>query len=281
MFVDKARGADTRKIKEVMMNKILTLKSLDKAFGGNTVLSGFNMEVFRGEILGLLGPNGSGKSTLLDTITGFTPLDAGEVIFNGQSIGRSPSFIRAQNGIRRTFQLPQMPEKMTVLEVLISAQPQGSGVFGSVFRGRRFRENEKTGRQKAMALLEQLSLMPVKDNRANEISGGQKKLLSIGCALMGEPELLLLDEPTAGVHPNVRSNLTNILKEINNSGITMIIIEHDMFFINSLCDRCVVLDRGQLIADCQPSELSSNPRVIQAYLGGSSDEIMSVQGVAV
>src|SRR5699024_6089471 len=108
---------------------------------------------------------------------------------------------------------------------------------------------------KAMALLEQLSLVPVKDNRANEISGGQKKLLSIGCALMGEPELLLLDEPTAGVHPNVRSNLTNILKEINNSGITMIIIEHDMFFINSLCDRCVVLDRGQLIADCQPSEL--------------------------
>src|SRR5699024_3315594 len=127
--------------------------------------------------------------------------------------------------------------------VLISAQPQGSGVLDSVFRGRIFKENEKTGRQKAMALLEQLSLVPVKDNRANEISGGQKKLLSIGCALMGEPELLLLDEPTAGVHPNVRSNLTNILKEINNSGITMIIIEHDMFFINSLCDRCVVLDR--------------------------------------
>lgn len=261
------------------MNKILTLKGLSKAFGGNQVLSNFDLDVDAGEILGLLGPNGSGKSTLLDTITGFTPLDSGEVWFKDKAIQHSAPFVRARNGIRRTFQLPAMPEKMTVLEVLMASQPAMSGVWSSLLRDRGFITAEKQGHDKALAMLEELSLIKVKENIAQEISGGQKKLLSIGCALMAEPEIILLDEPTAGVHPNVRSDLVNILKRVNRQGITLIVVEHDMNFINALCARCVVLDRGELIANCKPEELVRHPRVVQAYLGGNADMTFA-QGVA-
>ncbi|SEK83581.1 amino acid/amide ABC transporter ATP-binding protein 1, HAAT family (TC 3.A.1.4.-) [Roseateles sp. YR242] len=247
---------------------ILQVRSLAKAFGGNLVLQDVSFDVQPGEIVGLLGPNGSGKSTLLNTITGFEAIDAGEVLLQGRSIGRLPAHRIVAEGVGRTFQLPSMPTKMSVIEVAMAAAIAHHGFWGTLLGTRAAAEAEAQSRAKAQALLDELLLTPVRDLPASTLSGGQRKLLGIVCALMGEPRLLMLDEPTAGVHPNLRNDIVNALKRLNGQGMTLVVVEHDMHFIRELCTRCVVLDRGHIVASCAPAELAQNERVLQAYLGG-------------
>jgi branched-chain amino acid transport system ATP-binding protein len=250
---------------------ILKVRSLAKAFGGNKVLQDVTFEVQPGEIVGLLGPNGSGKSTLLNTITGFEAIDAGQVLLEGKSIGKLPAHrIVSEEGVGRTFQLPSMPKKMSVIEVAMAAATRQHGFWGSLLGSPGARQAEAAARAKATALLDELLLTKVRDLPAAALSGGQKKLLGIVCALMGEPRLLMLDEPTAGVHPNLRNDIVNALKRLNAQGMTLVVVEHDMHFIRELCTRCVVLDRGHIVASCRPEELASNERVLQAYLGGGA-----------
>jgi len=245
----------------------LDIRSVAKAFGGNQVLQDVSAQVAAGEIVGLLGPNGSGKSTLLNVITGFAAADAGTVYFDSQRIDHLPAHRIVQTGMARTFQLPSMPSKMSVMEVAMAAVTTHHGLWETLLASRGARAAERTARNRAERLLDELLLTAVRDLPAASISGGQKKLLSIVCALMAEPRMLLLDEPTAGVHPNLRRDIAQALQRLSDQGMTLVIVEHDMHFIRDVCTRCIVLDRGQIIASCRPDELTRNARVLQAYLG--------------
>ncbi|MEA9390092.1 ABC transporter ATP-binding protein [Acerihabitans sp. TG2] len=249
------------------MKPLLHVSNLSKAFGGNKVLEQIDFVVGQGEILGLLGPNGSGKSTLLNTISGFTTVDTGEIMIDQLHIDRLPTYQLVGKGIARTFQLPVMPEKMSVMEVVLAAGIRHHGFWSSILPLPSARLAEREDREKASALLDELLLTKVRDLPAAALSGGQKKLLGIACALMGSPKLLMLDEPMAGVHPNLRNDIVDTLKRLNRGGLSLMIIEHDMHFIRDICHRCIVLDRGHIVATCRPDELTNNAKVLEAYLG--------------
>jgi len=247
------------------MSALLSIEALCKGFGGNRVLRGVDLHVAPGEIVGLLGPNGSGKSTLLNIVSGFASADGGRIRFQGQDITRLPAHHIVQCGMARTFQLPSLPSRMRALEVVLAADTRQHGVWATLLG--RARTADKAARERAQQLLDALLLTKVQSLAASTLSGGQKKLLSIACALMGNPRLLMLDEPTAGVHPNLRRDMAQTLRQLRAQGITQLIVEHDMTFVREVCTRCVVLDRGQIAADCAPDALSSHPKVIEAYLG--------------
>lgn len=245
---------------------MLKTEAIAKHFGGLEVLSNVNLAVEAGEIVGLLGPNGSGKTTLLNILSGFLRPSGGHIRYDGREIGGLAPEAIARLGIRRTFQLPRMPEKMSCAELLLTAvdQPAGTRLFawpGSA------RAEARSARKRAFEMLEHLELTRVAHQPASGISGGQQKLLALGAAILGGARLLLLDEPTAGVNPTLRLRLVETLQEIRRQGVTLVVVEHDMGFIGRLCDRCVVLDRGVLIADCKPEHLMENERVVEAYLG--------------
>ncbi|MGC6387729.1 ABC transporter ATP-binding protein [Ewingella sp. S1.OA.A_B6] len=249
------------------MTTLLTVDDISKAYGGNQVLKSVTFDLKKGEILGLLGPNGSGKSTLLNAISGFTSIDNGTINVGTERIDKMPPHRIIRTGIARTFQLPAMPAKMTVMEVVMSAGTRHHGIWNGLLSLPSGRRAEREDSVKATALLDTLLLTHVRDLPAAALSGGQKKLLGIACALMGEPNILMLDEPMAGVHPNLRQELVETLISLSRQGISLIIIEHDMHFIKSLCQRCIVLDRGHIVASCHPDDLSKNQDVLDAYLG--------------
>lgn len=251
-----------------MSKTLLDISHVAKSFGGNEVLSDVSLTVQSGEIVGLLGPNGSGKSTLLNAASGFMPIDQGDVLFCGKSVRNMSPHQIVKQGIARTFQLPSMPSKMSVIEVLVAAGANSHGLWRSLWRSSIDVQADQQILQRAHELIDSLMLTRVKDLSARALSGGQKKLLSIACGLMRSPKLLMLDEPTAGVHPNLRRDIVKILQKINqDNGISQLIVEHDMYFVREVCTRCVVLDRGHIVADCTPDELVNHPRVIEAYLG--------------
>jgi branched-chain amino acid transport system ATP-binding protein len=249
------------------MSTMLRLQDVYKAFGGNQVLTGLNFHVSEGEIVGLLGPNGCGKSTVLNAITGYCGIDRGVVEVRGERVSGLTAHQIAARSVRRTFQLPSMPRRMTVEEVVMAASTLSHGLFSTLWRSAAVRRLERETRARARQLLDELLLAKVAHLPAASLSGGQKKLLGIACAMMEQPALLLLDEPMAGVHPNLRAELASTLKRINGQGVTLVIIEHDMHFIAETCGRCIVLDKGKTVADCLPSELASHESVVEAYLG--------------
>lgn len=250
-----------------MTQTILEVNNLARSFGAFQVLQDVQFLVKKGDIVGLLGPNGSGKSTLLNIISGFIAPDRGTVLLDGKCISSMPTFRIVKEGLARTFQLPVMPQKMSVLEVAMAADTSMHGVMSTLVRGASIRKAERDTRERAMHLLDELLLTRVSHLPASAISGGQKKLLGIVCALMARPRLLMLDEPTAGVHPNLRQDIVRALHRLNEQGMTLVIVEHDMHFIREACNRCIVLDQGHIVASCKPVELTSNERVVQAYLG--------------
>lgn len=252
------------------MTPLMQIDNVSKAFGGNRVLEDVSVTLHQGEILGLLGPNGSGKSTLLNAISGFTPIDGGAIRVAGQRIDKLPTHRIIQSGVARTFQLPAMPQKMTVMEVVMAAGTRHHGFWSSLLSLPGARRAEEEDKRKAQGLIDALLLTPVRDLPAAALSGGQKKLLGIACALMGDPKILMLDEPMAGVHPNLRRDIVETLLRLNREGLSLVIIEHDMHFIRELCRRCIVLDRGHIVASCRPDELANNQQVLDAYLGRSA-----------
>lgn len=244
-------------------------EGLGKSFGSVKVLEGVDLDIRAGEIVGLVGPNGSGKTTLLNCLSGFVRPDQGTIAYGGTRVDRLPDWRVSRMGIRRTFQTAAQPMKMSVLETMLcgGSLPIGSAPIRGLLR-RRARATEQAGAvRKALDLLDFLSLSPMVQEPAGRLSGGQKKLLSLGVALMTDPKVLLLDEPTAGVNPTLRLTIADRLKDVNAAGTTLLVIEHDMGFIGRLCERVYVLDKGTVIASCRPDELKDNPRVVEAYLG--------------
>jgi branched-chain amino acid transport system ATP-binding protein len=248
---------------------MLLAEGISKHFSGIVALRGVHMEVSPGEIVGLVGPNGSGKSTLLNALSGFIRPDSGKVIFDGQRIERRRPWDIAQRGLQRTFQLPTPPQRMTVLEVMLTGArlPRGATMSQSLLRPRRVRAEQRKAIERAEQLLDELTLIDLKHDSAGSLSGGQQKLLALGVALMGDPKLLLLDEPTAGVNRTLRRALVARLRAVNEAGTALVVVEHDMGFVGELCGRVYVLDKGEPVTCCVPSELVSNPRVVEAYLG--------------
>ena len=249
---------------------MLSVKNIHKSFDGLKVLNGISVEVEDYSITGIVGPNGSGKTTLFNIISGFYTNDTGEVIFKEEKIdGLSPSE-RARKGICRTFQVSKAPTKMTVLENMLLACGNhiGEGIVGALFKWRQVSNIEKANFKKALELLELVRLEKLANEYAGNLSGGQKKLLSLARVLMADPQLILLDEPTAGINPTLTMELLNVMKDLREDKKTFLIIEHNMKVISAICDKVYVLDLGVKIAEGTPEEIQRDETVLKAYLSG-------------
>lgn len=246
------------------MTNILEVRGLRKKYYQLEAVAGVDFEVREGEILGLIGPNGSGKTTLFDCITGVQRSSAGEVRFLGRRITRLKPHSVYKLGIGRTFQLVQLFPGMTVLDNMIMAIQESEGTLLS----RLFKLDESADVEKAIALLEFLSIIHLKDECARNLSYGQQKLLDLGMVLMSDPKLIMLDEPMAGVNATLGKEIGERLIELNERGCSFLVIEHNMRVVMSLCHRIVVLDGGKKIAEGLPEEIQRNERVLTAYFGG-------------
>ncbi len=242
------------------MTALLTADGLTKRFGGIAAVAACSFAVPEGTIAALVGPNGSGKTTLFNLLTGYLRADAGSMTFAGRRFRRPDPTKLYRAGLTRTFQQARIFPQLTLVENLIAAiqQPWRAIVCRAVGRADRAR---------ALELLEQFGLAGHAQERAGSLSYGQKKLLEFATVLMGKPRLVLLDEPTAGVNPVMIEAIERHVRELNASGLTFLIVEHNMNLVMRLCDPVIVLDHGTKLAEGRPAEIQSDPRVLDAYLG--------------
>lgn len=255
---------------------LLSAKGLSKSFGGIRAVNNAYLDVPQGSITGLIGPNGAGKTTLFNLLSNFIRPDKGEVFLDGQPIHQLPPYQIALKGCVRTFQVARVLSRLTVLENMLLASPgqTGENFLNVWFQGAKIRQQEQDNHEKALEILDSIGLVEKAQDYAGALSGGQRKLLEIGRALMTEPKLILLDEPAAGVNPTLIGQISDHIIEWNRQGIpwnpqgiTFLIIEHNMDVIMSLCHHVWVLAEGTNLADGIPSEIQKNERVLKAYLG--------------
>jgi branched-chain amino acid transport system ATP-binding protein len=249
----------------------LSLSSVAKSFGGFKAVDDISLEVPVGGLVGIIGPNGAGKSTLFSLITGFLAPDAGTVSLRGEDITRLATHERARRGMVRTFQVPREFSHLTVRENLMVAAPGQSGetLRGLFLRPATVRAEEAAIAARVADTIALLRLEPVADMPAGRLSGGQKKLLELGRALMTNPSLILLDEPFAGVNPVLIEALSELIRRLNARGTGFLIIEHDLPALTRLVTTLHVMDRGRLLASGAPAEVLAAPEVREAYLGGA------------
>jgi len=248
---------------------MLTISGVARSFYGVAALRGVDLSIARGTITGLIGPNGAGKSTLFNVVSGLYAPNAGSIRFDGQEItGRQPDDI-VRRGLIRTFQLARGFPKLSVFQHLMlygPAQP-GEGLWDALTSSRRSREREAQLSEKAWQIAKRLRLDSVIDNPVTALSGGQKKLVEIGRALMADPRMILLDEPMAGVNPTLTAQIAEHLVSLNKSGITICLIEHDMALIRDLCDPVIVMADGKTLTAGRFDDVVADSRVQEAYLG--------------
>ncbi len=241
----------------------LEIDNLSKNFFHLPALRSVSLSVERGDLLGLIGPNGSGKTTLFNCVTGVLRPSGGRVRFAGEDITSLGSDAVYHRGISRTFQLIQLFPEMTVVENLLMAAQERKGTL----LGRLVRRDETEEMDRALRLVEYLGLSGVGASPAADLSYGQQKLLDLGMALMPDPQLILLDEPMAGVNPTMIKALVAYIADLNARGYTFVVIEHNMEVVMSLCRRLVVLSQGAKIAEGRPAEIHGDPAVMGAYFG--------------
>ncbi|MBW8906511.1 MAG: ABC transporter ATP-binding protein [Betaproteobacteria bacterium] len=248
---------------------MLAAAELTKSFGGFQALAGCSLEIAPQTITGIIGPNGAGKSTLFNVLGGLLAPESGDVLFEGRSILGLRADERARIGLVRTFQISRELGELTVLEnmLLASRQQDGEAVWRTFFTPAHVRAQERAAIAKARALLEQVALWSHANEPAKNLSGGQKKLLEISRALMLEPKIILLDEPTSGVSPAMTEALGKAILQLRDRGVTFAIIEHDMDVIARLCAPIYVLAGGRTLIRGSFREVASNEEVMKAYLG--------------
>ncbi len=248
---------------------LLAASGVCKNFGGLKAVDNAEIQVAKGSITGLIGPNGAGKTTFFNLLSNFIHPDKGRVIFDGEPIENRNSYQIAQMGMVRTFQVARVLSRLSVVEnVMLGAQKQTGENFWRVwFQPQLVAQEEKQIRERAMAVLESVGLAHKAQDYAGALSGGQRKLLEMGRALMTNPKLILLDEPAAGVNPKLIEEICDRIMSWNRDGLTFLIIEHNMDVIMSLCDRVWVLAEGQNLATGTPAEIQTNSQVLEAYLG--------------
>ena len=248
---------------------LLEVRDLVKDFGGLRAVNGFSFTIAEQEILGLIGPNGSGKTTCINIITGYYKPTEGEIIYNGEEIqGKKPWKI-AQMGILRTYQRTKLFPSLTALEnVLYASHMQGkSDTLDAVFRPRRITEERQSIQVTAMEALEFVGLQGHFHEFAATMSAGHQRALAVAVAVVAKPKLLLLDEPASGLSLEEGRRLIALMQRLKDKGASVLLVDHDMRFIMTVCDRIVVVDHGGKIAEGRPEEVRANEEVVRAYMG--------------
>ena len=248
---------------------LLSVRGVQKRFGGLRALDGVSLDVGAGTITGLIGPNGAGKTTLFDVVTGLLPPDAGEIRLGRRRLDGLGAHEIARLGVARTFQIPRPLARMSVIEnlMLYATGQDGERLWGLVARSATVARQEAVIAARAHAILALTDLASLADSPAGALSGGQKKLLELARALMGEPALILLDEPGAGVNPTLMRTLVTAIRALRLRGVTVLVIEHDMDLVTELCDPVIVMAEGRTLTEGPFDLVRRDPRVLEAYLG--------------
>jgi branched-chain amino acid transport system ATP-binding protein len=251
---------------------VLRAEGLTKRFGGVAAVDGVSLVVRSNEIVGLIGPNGAGKTTLFDLLAGEQAPSAGRIFVNDFAVEGAPAHTRVGRGLGRTFQIPRPFGAMTLVEnVMLGGRGQsGERPWPNWLTPGRVAREERAIFEKAMALLDFVTLAPLAHQPARVLSGGQRKLLELARILMAEPKILLLDEPAAGVNPSLLEIIIERIAAINRQGAAFLIIEHNMDMVARLCGHVFVMASGRVLCEGPPSGIAQDPRVIEAYLGGGA-----------
>ena len=250
--------------------KMLEVDKVSACFGGFRALDDVSLHLNEGELLGLIGTNGAGKSTLFSVITGYVPKQSGTIAFDGKDIGELAVHKRVRRGLARTFQVPREFSQLSVLHNMMAAAPslRGEKLLALFMSPRQVAREERRAAEQARELLDFLNLARVIDEPAGKLSGGQKKLLELGRLLMLEPRCIMLDEPFAGVNPVLIEELSDRIVALNQRGMTVLIIEHNLEELSRVVPRMYVMDRGRVIAEGGPRDVLAQPAVREAYMGG-------------
>lgn len=253
---------------------LLSVQNLHKYFGGITAVDGFNLTVERNSITGLIGPNGAGKTTVFRTISGFHDPDEGEIVFDGQEITGEPVHEIVDAGITRTFQEARTFPTLTVFENLLVGKTDHTGeeLLAATAGRRTYEDDEREAIEHADRLLSYMGLEESRDKQADQLAVGERKLLEIARALMTDPDLILLDEPMAGLPADVTSDVVEYIERIRaERDQTFLVVEHDMDTIMSICDTITVMEAGERIASGTPEEIRQDETVVEAYLGEETE----------
>ncbi|TGQ68369.1 ABC transporter ATP-binding protein [Mesorhizobium sp. M00.F.Ca.ET.186.01.1.1] len=251
---------------------VLTAQNVVKRFGGLIAVNDVSFDVHAGEILGLIGPNGAGKTTMFDLLAGSVLPTSGDIVLNGVQVSGEAAHRRIGRGLGRTFQIPRPLPNLTLIEnIMLAAQGQaGESLLANFLSPGRVAAQERAGQKKAMELLELVSLARLAHEPARVLSGGQRKLLELARVMMADPAIILLDEPAAGVNATLLEVIIDRIRDINERGITFLLIEHNIDMVTRLCHRVLVMASGQLLSEGTAQEVARDPRVIEAYLGGTA-----------